>query len=279
MGWRSAGRQTSAWAAERRRSLGIAAVGAVLALAGAGCALLWRPTTVPLRIVPAPGRCASRPDTLLVLLPGSWSLPEDFQREGFVAAARQRHLAADLWLVDAHVGYYRERSIVDRLRADVILPAQAQGYRHVWIGGISIGGFGALLYAEAHPEDIDGVIAIAPYLGSPKMAAVVTAAGGLAAFNPPPGTSPPDDLDTPFWQGLREHFVTTAGPASPPLPLFLGYGLADRFVTSDDVLAHSLPPVRIFTAEGDHDWPVWDVLWPRMLAATPLPVDPGCGIE
>ena len=93
---------------------------AAFALIAAGCAFVWRPTSVPLRYLVAPAGCALRPDTLLVLLPGSWSLPEDFEREGFVGAVRQRHLAADVWLVDAHVGYYREGSIIDRLAADLV---------------------------------------------------------------------------------------------------------------------------------------------------------------
>lgn len=262
-----------------RRALLLALVVAGVGLAGAGCAFVWRPTTVPLRYLAASAGCAVRPDTLLVLLPGSWSLPEDFEREGFVAAARQRHLAVDLWLVDAHVGYYRERSIVDRLAADIVEPAQARGYRHIWIGGISIGAFGALLYAQARPAEVEGVIAIAPWLGSPQIARSVGAAGGLAAWKPSAGSTAPDDLDTPFWQGLQQQVTDVAGPAKPRLPLWLGYGLADRFVASDDVLAQALPPSRVFTAEGGHDWPVWNALWPRMLAALPLPVDPACGVH
>ena len=121
------------------------------------------------------------------------------------------------------------------------------------------------------------MIAIAPWLGSPQIAQAVAAGGGLAAWNPSPGSTAPDDRDTLFWRGLRERFVDVTGSAKPRLRLFLGYGLADRFAASDDVLAQALPPSRVYTAEGGHDWPVWNALWPRMLAALPLPVDPSCG--
>ena len=70
-----------------------------------GCALLPRAATVPMRIVLEPASCATRPDTLLVVLPGAYSVPEEFVREGFVVAVRERQLALDVWLPDAHLGY------------------------------------------------------------------------------------------------------------------------------------------------------------------------------
>ena len=105
-----------------------------LLLTLAGCAS--RPATAPLRTIAQPSPCEAQADTLLVLLPGTYSLPEDFVREGFVRAVREAGLAADVLLVDAHTGYYENRSIVDRLHADVVRPARARGYRQVWLAGI-----------------------------------------------------------------------------------------------------------------------------------------------
>jgi pimeloyl-ACP methyl ester carboxylesterase len=143
------------------RSIGTA-IGTALVTALLGGCALWRPSVVPMRVLAEPAHCAAPVDTLIVMLPGSYSVPEEFQREGFVKILRARHLAADLVLVDAHVGYYRNRSIVDRLAEDVIGPARARGYGHVWLAGISIGAVGAMLYADAHPADVDGVVLIAP---------------------------------------------------------------------------------------------------------------------
>jgi pimeloyl-ACP methyl ester carboxylesterase len=254
-----------------RRARAVAACTAAAALV-AGCSL-WRPTVVPLRTIVQPAPCAARPDTLLVLLPGSHSLPEDFLREGFVQAIRERRIAADVLLVDAHVGYYDQRSIVTRLQADIVQPARAQGYRHIWLTGISIGAVGSMLYAQAQPDDVDGLLLIAPFLGSRLSAKEIEVAGGLAAWQAPnlPGGI---DFDLALWRWLQ--MQTSPATAGRKLPLFLGYGNDDRFVYNDKVLSQALPPARVFTAEGGHDWPAWKALWPRMLDATPLPRDGSC---
>lgn len=254
------------------RRLASVALAAAGLLAGCGG---WRAATVPLRVLERPAACPSPVDTLVVLLPGSYSLPEDFDREGFVAAVRERHLAVDLALVDAHVGYYRERKIVDRLAADVIAPARARGYRRVWLAGISIGGLGTMLYADERPGEVDGLIALAPYLGSPEIARTVRAAGGLRQWHPPDTVPQVDDLDGGLWRWLRRAVVET--PERPPL--VLGYGLSDRFVENDAVLAAALPPGRVFTAPGGHDWPVWQQLWRDLLPTLDLPVDPACRVD
>lgn len=238
----------------------------------AGCSQ-WRPNVVPLRTIVQPAPCATRPDTLLVLLPGSYSLPEDFVSEGFLQAVRQRNIAADVLLVDAHLGYYEERSIVRRLQADIVQPARKLGYRHIWLVGISIGATGSILYARSQPGDVDGVLLIGPFLGSRLAAKEVEIAGGLAAWRAP---SQPDsgDLDLALWRWLQAQ--TSSAVAGRKLPLFLGYGDADRFIYNDKVLSQALPPSRVFTAKGGHDWPAWKALWPRMLDATPLPRDNSC---
>jgi pimeloyl-ACP methyl ester carboxylesterase len=239
-----------------------------------GCAS-FRPATVPLRTLAEPAPCAVRPDTLIVLLPGSYSLPEDFRREGFVRMVRERQLAADLLLVDAHVGYYANRSILERLHADVIAPARAQGYRQVWLAGISIGGLGAMLYAEARPGEVDGLVLLAPYLGTHLTAVEIRAAGGLAAWPGLEGPmgAPGGDPDVRLWRWLQAQ--TAAAPARP-VPIYLGYGLDDRFAYNDEVLAQALPPTRVFTTEGGHDWPPWQRLWQRVLDALPIGRESRC---
>jgi len=247
----------------------------VAALLLSGCAL-WRPATVPLRTVAAPARCERPVDTLLVLLPGSYSLPEDFVREGFVKTVRERHLRADIVMVDAHVGYYQNRSVVVRLADDVIQPARAKGYRHVWLAGISIGGVGAMLYADAHPDDVDGVVLLAPYLGTQLTAKEVRVAGGLARW-PAPLPAGDANVDPILWRWLQRQ--TTSAPGAKALPLFLGYGLDDRFAYNHAVLAEAMPPSHVFTVPGGHDWPAWRPLWERVVGALPIAADARCAAD
>jgi pimeloyl-ACP methyl ester carboxylesterase len=244
-----------------------------VALGLVGCAA-WRPVTVPIPTIRIPSACTTKPDTLVVMLPGAASRPEEFETEGLVDAMRTRGIAADVVLVDAHLGYYRNRSVVDRLRADVVAPALAQGYRQVWLVGISLGGVGALLYAAQQPQGIAGIVAIAPYLGEPATLEAIRAQGGLQTWRAPPDPLEPDDIGSVLWRWLQPYALAPA-PVDRP-PLYLGYGLADRLRPGHDLLAAALPAGHVFTAPGDHDYPAWRAVWAQALDAAPLPRDPGC---
>ena len=226
-----------------------------------------------MRTVSLDAGCAVAPTTLLVFLPGSYSVPEDYVRHGFVGLVRDRRVAADIVLVDAHLGYYSERSILDRLRADVLVPARAHGYRDVWLVGISIGGYGALLHSATAPAGelaVAGTVAIAPYLGDRRVAMSVDGSGGLAGW-PLTASLQPGDIDVTLWQWLQREAARRPEPR-----LYLGYGRSDRFEYSDRLLAAALPAGHVFTAPGGHDWPVWEALWAQMLPALPLPRDTSC---
>lgn len=217
-----------------------------------------------------PEAAAERAKALLVMLPGAYDTPQDFIREGFVAAVRERYLAVDLQLVDAHVGYYTQQTILERLQRDVIEPAREQGYEQIWLAGISIGGMGSLLYGATHPVGISGVIALAPYLGPRNISADVVRAGGLAQWPSQGQVLPEDDVDRCLWQWLKLQADSTSAKTLPPL--YWGYGVSDRFAMGHQVVAQSLPPDRVFTVDGGHDWPAWIALWRQMLDKLPLPV-------
>lgn len=238
----------------------------------AGCGFLPRASTVPLRVLSDNAVCSSRPETLLVMLPGASSLPEEFLREGFVRTLRERRLAVDVVLVDAHPGYYKDRTILERLQADVVAPARAKGYRKIWLVGVSLGGFGALIQALAQPTDADGLMLLAPYLGERRVTEAVQSDGGLKAWRGTAPDSAPDDMNLRLWRWLQ---VYGTDPALRP-PLYLGYALGDRLAPPIELLAASLPSERVFTTPGGHDWPEWRLLWNRMLEQAPFPVDASC---
>ncbi len=68
---------------------------------------------------------------------------------------------------------------------DVVLPARAAGYDTIWLAGTSLGGIGALLYLRDHPDDLAGVLALAPYLGEEGVIREIERAGGPASWQPP----------------------------------------------------------------------------------------------
>jgi pimeloyl-ACP methyl ester carboxylesterase len=217
----------------------------------AGCARL-RPTPVPIPTLRYPGTGPAR--TLVVLLPGRYDRPEDFGRYEFPEIAARAGIQADMVAVDAHLGYYYKRTIVERLREDVIAPAR-QRYDRIWLVGISLGGTGSLLYAAEHPEDVAGILLLAPYLGEDELISQVAAAGGLQSWKAPQPLAP-DDFQRHLWVFLQ-------GATRPParIPIYLGWGKNDSFARANGLLAKELPPERVFTAPGGHDWKAWTALW------------------
>ena len=255
----------------RRLLLGASALAATCTLGA--CSLLVPPVLPRMDTLHLPGPCPGRSDTLVVMLPGAYSRPPEFVEAGFPQALRERGGNADVLIVDSHLGYFSDRSVLRRLRDEVVQPARAQGYRRVWLVGISLGGLGALGYAVRHGSEIDGVLALAPYLGPRRLTQEIDDAGGPRAWlaagldASAPGTE--DELDRELW---RTFAGPTAGlhglkgleglPGLPGLPpVYLGHGLDDRFADAHRRFAELLAPQHVYTAPGGHDWPVWRALW------------------
>ncbi len=218
-----------------------------------GCSLFY-PTSVPIPSHPRPAADEQAP-CLLVMLPGRGDGAADLERAGLVELVRRHAPAVDVLLVDAHFGYYYERSLIERLDEDVIGPARAQGYERIWLLGISMGGLGALLYASERGDQIDGLILLAPFLGDEELIDEIEAAGGLAAWRAPAAIAP-DDYQRALWSWLREH---TRQPQRRP-GIFIGWGTADPFARANGLLAAALPPDRHRSTTGGHQWAPWRAL-------------------
>jgi pimeloyl-ACP methyl ester carboxylesterase len=244
----------------RRRLIG----GVALAAGIAGCVYAVAPIPrTPMQTLRIASTCGAQAPALVVMLPGVYSRPEDFVDEGFVDALRRRAVAADVWIADAHLGYVIDKSLFVRLHDDVIGAARAQGYRRVWLLGISLGGFGALGYALQHEAELEGVIALAPYLGPRPLELEIAAAGGPKAWQAPAAAPSADEPDRALWAWLA------AG--APRLPIYLGWGREDRFATINAMAGALLPPERISQVPGGHDWPAWRALWEGWLDRGLLP--------
>lgn len=222
-------------------------------------------TTIPIGITSFKQSEEANRKTLLVFLPGRGDNAVSYLREGFIEALRQHGISADSLGVEAHLGYYRNRTLLQRLKEDVILPAKMEGYRKIWLVGISMGGLGALLYDIAYPGDVDGVILLAPYLGEGTLLEEITRSGGIASWQPKPDAD--GDLDLEIWSKLKEYSGDTKKITGR---VFLGFGESDRFVATNRFFAASFPSSQVITLPGEHDWASWKALWPKLLAVSPL---------
>jgi pimeloyl-ACP methyl ester carboxylesterase len=195
-------------------------------------------------------------DLALVMLPGAGDCAHDLVEQGFLDALRRRGIAADAWMADVPFDQYMDGSFAAQLKRDVLVPIGSQGRARIWLMGISLGGMAALSVARRHPGAIEGLVLLAPFLGTRGRIAEVAAAGGLRKWLP---GADDDELQVLSW--LRDY---QAG--DPTLPrIHLGYGTDDRYAPASELLAHELPRGHVVSVEGEHDWPTWLKLWEILL--------------
>ena len=192
--------------------------------------------------------------TRLAWLPGVYNGAQDFLTAGFAHAVGRRQIALDLDFVDLEMTHWGDRTALQQLRSDIVLPARAAGTA-IWLGGISLGGFFALDYAACYPGELDGLCLLAPYLGNRMLIAEIAAAGGIADWQP--GALAVTDAERRVWRYIK----FSSGMA----PLYLGFGLDDRFAAAHESLAAALPPDSVHRIAGGHEWHTWTRLWENFL--------------
>jgi pimeloyl-ACP methyl ester carboxylesterase len=227
----------------------------------AACAWMY-PTVSPIPARAYPASAGAQAPALLVLLPGRGNTLDEFDQHGIVTVARAHDKALDIVTVDAHLGYYLNETVVQRVWTDIIAPARAKGYQRIWIAGISMGGLGAVAIARQHSDAIDGLILLAPYLGPKSLIEKMTAQGGAARWTP----DDPDDPYQQLWIWLRQHAPKAEGQGPR---VMLGFGNGDRLAAGHHLLAALLPPKQVLEIPGGHDWPTWQALWQRQWAGHP----------
>jgi pimeloyl-ACP methyl ester carboxylesterase len=236
-------------------------------LSGLGCGLFYRaPAPLPSTAYSAQSSDQARRE-VLVLLPGRGDHASAYAEQGIIALAQQTDPQLELVAADATLGYYIHRNLIPRLMDDVIAPARSRGYRTVALGGISMGGLGALLFAQHHAEVLSAVIVVAPFLGDDDLLDEIERAGGVGSWSPPPKIDP-EDYQRSLWAWLKSCVEKRA--VCPPI--FLGFGTDDRFLRGERLLAAVLPAHQVATVPGGHEWEPWRKLFalllPRMLAAS-----------
>ena len=231
-------------------AIGFALAGMVLT----GCSVFLRSTPVPIPTQATRTSAAGPAATLVVFLPGRGGSMADFDREGFVAVMKEAGVRADTITVDAHLGYYFKRTVLERLQVDVLQPARGRGYRRIVLVGVSLGGLGALLNERDYAGSVDALVLLSPYLGKDvQLFDRIAAAGGPAAWAA---------KRDPLAGGVEEQIWTFLGTRSAQLPpTWLLCGARDSLGPGHRLFATLLPTAQVRTIDGAHDWPTWRALW------------------
>src|SRR5688572_21896947 len=205
-------------------------VASLLPLLGGCASMILGSPRDPLRTVEFPVNPTSR--TLLVMIHGTGDRPESFEAHEFVRELVARGADVDAVAVHSKLVYFLSNQIDERIHEDVALPARERGVERVVLLGISSGGLGAIAYAHKHPEQVDGLILFAPFLGPHMFVREIEAQGGLLQWWP---NAPFEEVEF-LWLFLADY---GRGRSNPPIDLM--YGEQDRFAKSLGVMARVLP--------------------------------------
>jgi hypothetical protein len=236
----------------RRLLRGLLAAGLALL---AGCVAPGDPKAhIASELVPAPQPGATR--DLVVVLPGRGDDVADLRASGIAQAIQSGLPDADVLLAGVTMPYYEGGRMPQRLHDELVVPARARGYRHVWLAGASMGGMGTLLYEQAYPGEMDGLVLFAPYLGDRALIGEIEAAGGLTGWNPGPAPAAigKDNYQREVWRALKGW---TAPGATRARRVWVAYGRDDRLRDALPALLAALPQDHVFARDGGHAWVVW----------------------
>ncbi len=229
----------------------------ILIAALAGCATI-APAPLDVLTYNHPDKTATH-ERMFVFLRGLGGGHQCFEEEGLVADVWACGLPFDMAAPNAHLGYYMDRSLINRLKEDVIDPARARGVQKIWLVGVSMGGLGAMLYLLEHPGDVAGVYLMAPFLGPQSILAEIEDAGGVRKWEPGPYEAFDD------WPRMLWHWIKTTIADHPDKNIYLGYGADDHYMLGAQLLAPLLPPNRIYAIDGGHDYETFKTLWKLFL--------------
>lgn len=217
---------------------------------------------------------SQRGDTLLVLLPPALSSIEAFYEHGFVDAVQRRQLPVDVWLADVTGQHVLEKTVVSALHSSVIQPAQSLGYHSIWLVGISLGAFSALLYAAEHAGQrasrLAGIYLLSPYPGTHDVLAEIRAAGGVVPWSQ---QQPSTADERSWWHWLARQSTLNIWI----MPVHFGTGSEDRFLQGQKLISNLLPSECISVLPGKHNWATWKALWEGWLDRDLVHWLPGSG--
>lgn len=224
-----------------------------LLLGLAACPLATDAPPQPLPTFTVAAKAPSAESPVIIFLPGRGDDLEGLRDSHIADTIQQSMPEARIVLVGATLPFYSDGQIVERLHRQVIEPLRRAGAREIWLAGISLGGFGALLYEHDHPGELSGLVLLSPFMGKDERVAEVEA-------GTPPwlGESEPEPRD--FDSATRAVWRLVLGWRAQPAQaarVWLACGSDDKFLRPAKQIAAALPDNHFLEPEGGHRWRVW----------------------
>ncbi len=231
----------------------IAVFMSVLSLCLSGCYYL-QSTKNPIGYIKYPhsdvnASDGNAPKRLMILLPGMGDRAKVFEKQKIIDVLHSFVPSFDVVAVEAHFKYYQNKTVIDRVHHDIVLPAIASGYEEIYFAGNSLGGLGSLLYLKEHPDMVKAIVVLAPYLGEADEYQYL--------LDGSPRNEEKIKID--LWPWI------TSLPQNQREKIFLAYGLSDKFAESNTLFSSYLPEGHSLTIKGDHLWTTWKKLWPDIV--------------
>ena len=204
-------------------------------------------------------KAEKKSDKLIIFIPGIYDSVDKFKREYFFSDAREAGIKADMVAININAGHLAERVMIPRIRKDVFRLIRNDGYKNIWIVGVSIGGLSSLVYLQHHEKDLCGVVVLAPYLADDRLIEEVRKFGGIKKWLPA-AEEIKDSIDEQInslwsWLIIKNNFSN----------IYLGYGKQDRLIIGSHLLETFLEPSHVVSMDGEHDWDTGRKLWNEQL--------------
>lgn len=239
-------------------------LGAALCLLFAGCASVNTGDTtqpIPTKLIAASNATTHRTPAhrvLVIVLPGRGDDVAMLDRVGIAPAIQKAWPDADVMFTGTAMAYYLQAGVWQRLHDEVVEPARVRGYSEIWMVGASIGGMGTLLYEQHYPGELKGLVVLAPYLGESPLSQEISAAGGLAHWQPGPQPAAIDANN--FAHELWRYLQTWIGKREPAQRIWMGYGDRDKLRYAFPNFTPLLPADHVIVHSGWHAWTTWTPL-------------------
>ena len=202
-------------------------------------------------------------EQLVVFFPGINSSGQDFEAYDLLTPFIERYPQADILLVDTRLAYIEAGNIASRIQQEIIIPAKKKGYKKIWFVGISLGGLGTLIYNKNYPDNINGIVLMAPFIGGDDIVDSILSAPSPQEWARINANS--EIKAVQMWRHLISYNDQTPIIDNNKVKLLLAFGKDDRFVRSHQLLASFMEPDNVFQGPGEHNWLTWRELWIEML--------------